>query len=218
MDPAVTQLRSRALEARAHADALESQVEELRLQAEAAAQQARRGRARLLMEGTTPAAARTASQKADDRLASATEQARHARARARDLARQAEQEQHTQTVRAQRLLTLEPAAARQGITRRHLQALDETGLRDWSIEPVLSVTGPGRWPHGWKRQGSRGPLLEGSLRKGRRRLRSTNPGRGPGVAGEHPSGLGPGPWPRVCGPLAMPGRADGLKWPPPAPS
>ncbi|QKW32591.1 relaxase domain-containing protein (plasmid) [Nocardiopsis flavescens] len=183
MDPAVTQLRSRALEARAHADALESQVEELRLQAEAAAQQARRGRARLLMEGTTPAAARTASQKADDRLASATEQARHARARARDLARQAEQEQHTQTVRAQRLLTLEPAAARQGITRRHLQALDETGLRDlehrtrperdrsWKVAARLETAGlPGPSPRGQPQEGP-APTSQHEPRQGPRRRR-----------------------------------------------
>ncbi|MFE3455962.1 MobF family relaxase [Nocardiopsis aegyptia] len=176
-DQHLQQLTDRAAAAQAHADALQSQLEQLRGEADAAAQQARLGRVRLLIEGTTPAAAAAARTAADERVVQATEQARQARARAQGLARQVEQAQSAHGERLKRLRVLEPAAARHGITRRRLRTLDENGLRGLENTPA-------RRDRSWK-QAMRVEPGPTAPRTG------VAPGLGPRPAPEHTPRQGP---------------------------
>ncbi|MEU5859122.1 MobF family relaxase [Nocardiopsis dassonvillei] len=166
------ELTDRAGAAHAHAQALEVQVEQLRVEAARAAERAQLSRVRLLLEGTTPSAAAAARAAADERVAQVSEQARQARAQAQSLARQVEHVHNTHVERSERLRVLEPAAARQGLTRRGLHALDEQGLRD--VEAARHAYQRSQRGQGW-RQAARVDT-GGPTRSGPRA-----PASGPGV-------------------------------------
>jgi conjugative relaxase-like TrwC/TraI family protein len=111
------------------------QLPALREEYRLAAQRAEIGRLRLLMEGTTPAAARAGAQDARNRLDTVLDQVRDLRIQAADLHQQA-QRGHERHAREQveadqkrRLLTkLEPVAVEHGLTRAELSVLDPAGI------------------------------------------------------------------------------------------
>ncbi|MFI6579369.1 MobF family relaxase [Nocardiopsis sp. NPDC050513] len=128
------------------ADLLPTLREELRLAEDRATQ----GRMRLLMEGTTPAAARAVVQAAHDRLDEALKAVRGLRGEAAALSRQAEQARHRlerEHARAaehqRRQRDLDAVALDHGLTRSELHALDEG--HQAALETSSAVRPAVRW-------------------------------------------------------------------------
>ncbi|MES0838376.1 MobF family relaxase [Nocardiopsis tropica] len=129
----VPEHEAQAVEATAlfrRANELEAELPALREEYRLAAQRAEIGRVRLLMDRTTPAAARAAAHQAGERIDQVSAQADALRDRARKLSAQAragrerqEREAAAAEQRRRRLDKLEPVAASRGMTRVELAAL-----------------------------------------------------------------------------------------------
>ena len=111
---------------------LEASLPELREESQAARDRAyNTGRVRLLLEGTTPKAARTEAEQVGDRLREAMHGANEARAQSHRLWSQAQHQdmrQHLADAQRERheatLARMEPIALQHGLTREELHALD----------------------------------------------------------------------------------------------
>ncbi|WP_147453946.1 MobF family relaxase [Nocardiopsis sp. Huas11] len=139
-----------------HAAELEASLPELREESQAARERAYdTGRVQLLLEGTTPRAARAEYERVGERLREVMREASEARSQSHELwsgAQTQDMRQHLADVQRERRETelerMEPIAAARGLTREELRALDREEMDRMMRRHVLEASAPGYRPPG----------------------------------------------------------------------